>query len=136
MAPALSGDAVQVPRGVYWKIPMLPPVVSQPAILPSPAPVSDDTTATWRFGMPPDRPLSASMRTGKLVSRLPCAGRIDDELSIMNSTSTLRPVITALVFVSCRSTSTSSWGAHAAAPSTSAPTIKERARIRIRYTHF
>ena len=38
---------MQVPRAVYWKIPFLPPVASQPAIDPSPAPMSlcDDRDA-------------------------------------------------------------------------------------------
>ncbi len=45
VAPGSRPDAVQVPRGVYWKIPFLPPVVSQPATLPSPAPMSDEMIA-------------------------------------------------------------------------------------------
>ena len=45
VAPGSRPVAVQAPRGLYWKIPFLPPVASQPAIEPSPAPMSDDTTA-------------------------------------------------------------------------------------------
>ncbi len=37
---------MQVPRGVYWKMPLSPPLASHPEKLPSPAPMSDETTAT------------------------------------------------------------------------------------------
>ena len=43
--PAASVVLVHAPRGVYWKMPALPPPVSQPAMLPSPAPMSDEITA-------------------------------------------------------------------------------------------
>src|SRR5436190_22016377 len=86
-------------------MPWLPPVLSQPATLPSPAPMSDDTTATWMFGSPPGRFLSTSMNVGKLLSRFVCDNRIDDELSIMNSRSRLRFAIAAL----CAARGSSVW---------------------------
>src|SRR5262249_24532694 len=40
VAPPVSVVSVQVPRGAYWKMPFFPPVLSQLATLPSPAPIS------------------------------------------------------------------------------------------------
>ena len=45
---------------VYWKIPFLPPVELQLATEPSPAPMSDEMTATWMLGSPPRQRLSVS----------------------------------------------------------------------------
>ena len=78
---------MQVPRGVYWKIPCLPPVESQLATLPSPAPMSDEMMAMWRSGTPWGAAFSAIGNAGKLRTRFVCASRIDDESSTRNSTS-------------------------------------------------
>src|SRR6188768_2215825 len=92
VAPCCSGFVAQVPRGVYWKMPFLPPLESQLATEPSPAPMSEEMTATWRLGRPGPLagPLSVVMKVGKFRSRLACDSRIDDESSIRNSMSTLR----------------------------------------------
>src|SRR5262245_33639670 len=79
VAPFCKVVLVQFPRAVYWKIPCFPPVESQPAMLPSPAPISDEITPTWMLGSPPGSPLSTSMNIGKFVSRFACDMRIDDE---------------------------------------------------------
>src|SRR4029453_19257396 len=88
----LSGFVAQLPRGVYWKMPFWPPVESQLATEPSPAPMSDEMTATWRLGSPGPRAgaLSGLMKGGKLRSRFAFDNRIDDESSIRNNMSTLR----------------------------------------------
>ena len=72
--------------------PRLPPAWSQLAIEPLPAPMSDETTATWMLGRPPGRFSSRCMSTGKFRLRLSCDSRIDDESSTRNSRSTLRLV--------------------------------------------
>src|SRR5580698_1258643 len=85
--------AVQVPRGRFWNSPLSPPVLLQPSSAPSTlggTPISDDTTATCRSGRPPASSLSTSMNTEKLLIRSFCEGVMDDELSIMNSRSSLR----------------------------------------------
>src|SRR6185436_1164877 len=130
--PACRFVAVQVPRAVYWKTPLPPPVELQPAMLPSPAPMSDETTATWMLGKPPGSAFSASMNIGKFVVRFACCRRIDDELSTMNSTSRLRFAMVALVRVVCGSTSS---GAHAGntVNNTRTPPRHERDRMAIRY---
>src|SRR5689334_1122221 len=90
VAPCWRLLLVQVPCAVYWKMPWLPPVALQPAIEPSPAPMSEETTATWMFGSPCGAFWRAVMNVGKLLSRFVCDRRIDDELSTMNKRSTLR----------------------------------------------
>ena len=70
--PAARLVAVQSPRAVYWKMPALPSP-SQPEIEPSPAPMSDDTTAMCRSGSPPGSASSAVTNAGKLRTRLFCA---------------------------------------------------------------
>ena len=59
--------AVQLPRAVYWKIPFLPPVASQPEIDPSPAPMSACDNRDAQVGEPggPARPLE--MEGGKYL---------------------------------------------------------------------
>src|SRR4029079_10328226 len=78
------------PCGVYWKMPFLPPVESQLATEPSPAPMSDEITAMCTLGMPPGWFFSVCISTGKFRRRLSCDSRIDDESSTRNSRSTLR----------------------------------------------
>ena len=92
VAPACSGFVAQLPRGVYWKMPFLPPLESQLDTEPSPAPMSDEMTATWRLGRPGPLagPLSVVMKVGKFRSRFACDNRIDDESSIKNNMSTFR----------------------------------------------
>ena len=93
VAPAWRPLAVQVPRGVYWKMPCLPPVVSQPATEPSPAPMSDEMTATWMLGSPWGALCNVVMNVGKLRFRLSCDSRIDDESSTRNNMSTFRLIV-------------------------------------------
>src|SRR6187549_4008938 len=57
---------------------------------PLPAPMSDDTTATWTLGSPPGSALSALMKAGKFRRRLACDFSIDDESSTRNRRSTSR----------------------------------------------
>src|SRR5436190_11834661 len=96
VAPGCRPVAVHVPRGADWKIPRSPPGLARPALAPQPvtcpfpAPMSDDTTATWMLGKPSGALSSAVMNVGKLLSRFVCRGVIDDELSTMNKRSTLR----------------------------------------------
>src|ERR1051325_9772100 len=92
VAPACRPLDVQVPRGVYWKTPLLPPVESQLATEPSPAPMSDEMTATWMFGRPGGS-IRRCMNTGKFRFKLSCDRRIDEELSTMNNMSTLRLMV-------------------------------------------
>ena len=87
--PASRFVAVHAPRGAYWKRPPLP-LPAQRSIDPSPAPMSDETTAMWRLGAPPGSARSVSMNIGKAATRLACADAIDDESSTTNNTSTSR----------------------------------------------
>src|SRR6478609_555261 len=90
VAPGFNVDDVHVPRGVVWKRPASPVVVQ-----PSPAPMSEDTTATWMFGSPPGSAWSALVKLGKSLTRFACEICIEAELSITNRTSTLRFAISA-----------------------------------------
>src|SRR6478609_11709799 len=92
VAPCCRPVDVQVPRAVYWKMPFLPPVESQLATEPSPAPMSDEMTATWMFGRPGGS-MSRVMNCGKFRLRLSCDRRIDDESSTRNNMSTLRLIV-------------------------------------------
>src|SRR4029077_4706096 len=62
----------------------------QPAIEPSPAPMSDEITAMWRSGNPAGLLSSVVINVGKLASRFACDGLIDDESSTRNKRSMLR----------------------------------------------
>src|SRR4029079_8811403 len=92
VAPDCRPVDAQLPRAVYWKMPFLPPVESQLATEPSPAPMSDEMTATWMFGRPGGS-MSRFMNVGKFVFRLSCDRRIDDESSTMKSMSTFRLIV-------------------------------------------
>ena len=83
--------AVQVPRGVYWKMPCLPPEVSQPGTEPLPAPMSDEMTAARMLGNPCGALCNVVMNVGKFRIRLFWAKAMPGESSITNSMSTLRP---------------------------------------------
>src|SRR4051794_9471244 len=92
VAPLCKPVDVQVPRAVYWKMPFLPPVESQLATEPSPAPMSDEMTPTWMFGKPGGS-IKRVMNVGKFRFRLSCDRRIDDESSTRNNMSTFRLIV-------------------------------------------
>src|SRR3954463_8151626 len=86
VAPGGNVVDVHVPRGADRKTPSSP-VAVQEGVRPLPAPMSDETTATWMFGRPPGRFSSTFMNVGIFLSRFVCDSSIDDELSIMKSRS-------------------------------------------------
>src|SRR6478609_4453263 len=105
VAPGSRVVDVQVPRGADWNTPLSPLAEQEALTIPSPAPMSDETTATWMLGNPPGRSLRTFMKVGTFLSRFACDRFIDAELSIMKRTSRLRFEITALVSVCGRSAS-------------------------------